>query len=443
MAIRFRWHNFRRFVDTGPVELAPVTLLIGANSGGKTSLHAPLLLLKQTLDARDPSIGLITRGRLVNVGSYADLIYRHDVSTPLRLELRWDTEEPEARAEPGRIPPVKIDVTFNLDEESHEVRLDSYQLDDAFGRTIVRRRRRRDGSFSLGGLPALGKSEAATAIRRARPRHFLFTGAEVFTHLFSEREARGEAPLLEPPVVAYLAPVSYSEAHIERVLEAISYVGPLRERPRRRYQLSDEMPPHVGVRGQYAPEILVRNRGTDLLANTERWLAQFGAGDRLEFAESDDTFAVTIRGRHDPPVNLADTGFGVSQVLPLIVQGFTADAGGLVIAEQPEIHLNPKFQALLANLFVDIAKRDVGVVVETHSEHLLLRLRTLVAAGEIDSDDVAIYYVEKKGRSSDVRRVPMTGNGHIDPELWPKDFFSESLTDSLRLAQLQRSRAAD
>jgi predicted ATPase len=87
----------------------------------------------------------------------------------------------------------------------------------------------------------------------------------------------------------------------------------------------------------------------------------------------------------------------------------------LTIAEQPEIHLNPRLQYVLADLFVEMANSDHRVIVETHSEHLLFRLRRLVADGKIDHKRVAIYFVEKVNGVSGIRRVDLLGNGHVCP----------------------------
>ena len=75
------------------------------------------------------------------------------------------------------------------------------------------------------------------------------------------------------------------------------------------------------------------------------------------------------------------------------------------------------------------------------SEHLLLRLRRLVAEGEIPASDLAIYFVEKVGQESTARRVSIHNNGHIDPQEWPKGFFTEALSDSIALANEQRRGA--
>jgi predicted ATPase len=172
------------------------------------------------------------------------------------------------------------------------------------------------------------------------------------------------------------------------------------------------------------------------------WVRRFDFGRALEVKPlSDDLFSLelvgTRNGKGRDKTNLADVGFGGSQVLPLVVQALTAPKESLMIAEQPEIHLNPRLQGVLADLFVDMAKQDRRVIVETHSEHLLLRLRTLVARGVIPPSDVALYFVEKRDGKSTVREIPITTKGHIEPDRWPVGFFEDGLKESLALATQQ------
>jgi predicted ATPase len=133
-------------------------------------------------------------------------------------------------------------------------------------------------------------------------------------------------------------------------------------------------------------------------------------------------------------------GFGLSQVLPLIVQGLYAAPGSWLVVEQPEIHLNPRLQARLGDLVVALNERSVGVILETHSDHLLLRLRRLLAQDEIEDDDFGLYFVDRDGNKSRVREVSVDQTGYIDPERWPVDFFDDSLRESLALALAQAGR---
>jgi predicted ATPase len=221
----------------------------------------------------------------------------------------------------------------------------------------------------------------------------------------------------------------------------------LREAPRRFYELSGDVPLQVGVKGELAPELLMRDG--NLLEEVNKWMARLGFGGWLEchgLDPSHDVFQLTYRwDGASPETNFADTGFGISQLLPLITQLVALRRNRILISEQPEIHLNPAAQAVVADLLTEVVRRRARVIVETHSEHLLLRLRYLVAENKLDATDFAIYYVERSPGSSvsHIRRVEIQENGHIEPKNWPKGFFAESFRESMALASSQARRAHD
>jgi predicted ATPase len=104
--------------------------------------------------------------------------------------------------------------------------------------------------------------------------------------------------------------------------------------------------------------------------------------------------------------------------------------------------LNPRLQAGLADLVVALSKRGIGLIIESHSEHFLLRIRRLLAEDSIAAEDVGLHFVERDRATSLVREVPLDQNGYIDPESWPREFFDDSLRESLALAAAQASRSS-
>ena len=130
------------------------------------------------------------------------------------------------------------------------------------------------------------------------------------------------------------------------------------------------------------------------------------------------------------------TGFGISQVLPVIVNGFMSPVNSITLVEQPEVHLHPRMQAKLADLFVDIVKSgnvngqaSRQYIVETHSEYFLNRLRALIATKKIDSTFVKIYSVEEAGQQgSTINNLAISPNGSF---LWPRHFMATDLDNTL------------
>jgi hypothetical protein len=456
----FRWQNFRGFESTGWVDVRPITIFVGSNNTGKSSLIAPLLLLKQTVRSRTPDVPLVSRGELANVGSFRDFVFRHELDRSVSFDLRMHSHKPDGDEEPlGRYAPGELRTEFSA--EQGNIVLNRYQVYDIFRRLYLSRKRTATGRYTLTGLTlpraAAGNRRAAqsdAAARSEHPHHFLFRGMSVIEaqleqsrHLESDDrdEPTETAPGFDVSEWAreYYQVASTTSAMVNTLLRETSYLGPLREPLRRVYELSGDPPRDVGTRGEFAPELLYRNE--DQLSEFRHWLSVFGLGRSIRATPSrEDAFSLYFpAGGGRPSVNLADVGFGASQILPMIVQGITAAEGQLLMMEQPEIHLNPRLQSRIADFLAFMASTDKGVIVETHSEHLLLRLRTLMASGEIDDDDVAIYFVDREKGRSRVRPIPVRANGYIAPSDWPRGFFQDSVREALALAtEQERSRGS-
>jgi predicted ATPase len=233
---------------------------------------------------------------------------------------------------------------------------------------------------------------------------------------------------------------------LEDIFESdnISYVGPLRAYPQRYYFL-DESNSSYNIdaqNGQRLAEILKRDKV--LCDKINNWLKDFEIKFSVkELRDIIHNIKVTQNGLK---LDITDVGFGYSQILPILVQGFMSENKSLNIIEQPEIHLHPKMQASLADLFIDIIisstqkkytqSSDISeqktFLIETHSEYMLKRLRRRIAEGKISSNDVAIYFIESRNNtnkdSAILKRVNVSQMGDID---WPKDFYITSLDDDI------------
>ena len=221
--------------------------------------------------------------------------------------------------------------------------------------------------------------------------------------------------------------------------EMVSHVAPLRAYPKRYYFL--DVAATGSTQGDNIVELLREN--PELRAEVNEWLSKFDINVNVEqFREIIHRLTVK-RDNLGFELDITDVGFGLSQVLPVITQSFLAHDSSLALIEQPEIHLHPNMQADLADLFISASRvgRDEisgpRLVVETHSEYLLNRLRRRIAEGKISSQDVAIYFVER-GRNGDtsstVRRVEIASGGAFE---WPIEFFESTIEDTVEFLALQ------
>jgi predicted ATP-dependent endonuclease of OLD family len=228
-------------------------------------------------------------------------------------------------------------------------------------------------------------------------------------------------------------------------LNEVEFLGPFRTNPQRLYMLTGESPKNVGRHGERALEILLQDekrRGKakkNLLPMLSQWMKEAEIAKSVDTASiSDRYFELIIENYHTGEIeNLADVGFGCSQVIPVLIAGFNVRENGIFIVEEPEIHLHPKAQAELGSLFYAMYKRGIQLFIETHSEHMLLRIQSHVARGDISAKDVNVFYIDPagKGKRKMIYRIPIGEDGYFMEE-WPKGFFPEKLREAKRLAGL-------
>lgn len=221
----------------------------------------------------------------------------------------------------------------------------------------------------------------------------------------------------------------------------INYVSPLRASPKRYYFL-DKARYNTSLDtldGDAIAEILKDKSAIKTKVNN--WLKKFNL--KIEISHLEDIIHKVTVSQNSLDLDITDVGFGISQVLPVIIQGFLSKSNSLTLIEQPEIHLHPKMQADLADLFIDIInplsrkKPSKYLLIETHSEYLLKRIRRRMAEGTLNIDDVAIYLIdpEEEKNSASITELKIENKGAFE---WPKDFYSEELLkDTVQFLKLQ------
>lgn len=391
------------------VEIAPLTILAGANSSGKSSLLQPLLLLKQTLEASYDPGPLKLDGPHVRFSEATQLFWRGKTDEPLRVGMKLGkvlNEVEFAVNKPNRkdFIPLRINK-MNIGDSKHKIEITEGPLDKSLGEQL------RELSFLPSPLSHLGVEFAEQFnLRVQRNRCFL--------NVYVEATATNLGSFAHPSVI--------------NALRQIIHVPGLRGNPERTYEVTAVGTTFPGIFEAYTASLVAdweRNNPAKLTALTND-LKQVGLTWKVSARRIDDT-KVELRvgrmpasqkgGAHDL-VSIADVGFGVSQVLPVLVALQVAQQDQIVYIEQPEIHLHPKAQASMAQLLVNAAKRGVRVVIETHSSLLLTSIQTLVASGEIDFDKVRLHWFsrnEKTGESQ-IATAQLSTSGALGD--WPQDF---------------------
>ncbi|WP_441290657.1 DUF3696 domain-containing protein [Sorangium sp. KYC3313] len=250
---------------------------------------------------------------------------------------------------------------------------------------------------------------------------------------------------------------------VTRVVQVVftqlfKYLGPLRDEPKPVYPMEGAVDPSdVGLRGEFTAAVLDLHKHRRIVSIPSScfalsqsqivrkemslqdavldWLNYLGVVRKVETRDR-GIFGHELRvatGNTDTLHNLVHVGVGVSQVLPILVMSLMAETGSILVFEQPELHLHPKVQTLLADFVLSMALLGKQCIIETHSEYIINRLRLRAAEDPADSIQalLALYFVEKEGAKSRYRMVNINEFGAIGD--WPEGFFDQAPQEAERI----------
>ncbi len=467
MILELSANNFKSWKNINQMKFSQITGLFGANSSGKTSILQLLLMLKQTVDSPDRAQPLIfdTDKGFANLGTFQDVIHAHKLSSHLTWSIRWKTPQKlciEDSSQQNKTLFEGDTIAFKgvvKGDTSKQITLSiSYDFaDHSF--SMVAQHPELDTEYKLKangteGPPFVAYFEDKT------PYKLEANGTDDFKFA----KEKGRTWPLPAPIKCYGFPeqvkyyyknagfLSDLQLSFEKLFNGLYYLGPLREYPKRQYTWGGEEPSDMGQRGERTVHALLasqqRGKNISLGKGKKRksleeyvafWLKELGLIHSFQLEPiSHDSNLYRVRVQKTPDsskVLLTDVGFGVSQILPVLVLCYYVPENSIIILEQPEIHLHPSVQAGLADVFIDATqKRNVQIIFESHSEHLLRRLQRRTAEEKIKADDTSLYFCESKNGSSTLSSLQLDNYGNI--KNWPKDFFGDEFGE---IAAMTRS----
>ena len=451
MITELRAQNFKSWQDTGALQFAPLTGLFGANSSGKTSILQVLLMLKQTVESPDRNrvLHFGDDRSLVDFGTFYDLLYTHKTDLTLQLDLSWKLSRPLPFTRTHLFPINNLTFHTEIHEENDRILVDRFHY--------------------AADNNEFGMERAIKNKKRERNQYELIHGD------YQAIRNPGRAWNLPPPVKCYSFPDEASGYYqnlgflsdfvlaFENLFSQITYLGPLREYPQRSYIWSGERPQDVGLSGEEAIPALLAARAEGLtsprLVKVRRshkpieqrileWLQEMELIDSFSLepiAENRKDYEFRVKkNQTSSEVLITDVGFGVSQLLPVLVLCYYVPEYSTIILEQPEIHLHPKVQSELADVLIDVVKnRNIQIILESHSEHLLLRLMRRIAEEEISVDQTALYFCQINDGTSEIERLDVDEYGNI--RNWPQNFFGDEMGDLVEKtkAEMQRRKVIE
>jgi len=381
--------GFKSIGTPQTIEIAPLTILAGANNSGKSSIMQPLLLLKQTLLSTVDPRGLKQQGPLVSLA--AGELWHFDRRT-------------------GTVPGMDLDFTFSA-----------------------------DATATLCVGPNMGRVDFTHVSFKTRSESFEYpnpqgNGSEVVLDRFFPRT--GDRHSNRPPVMEDFATILQRTIHLPPVRRLEPSDGPA-VLPA---TLEDRFDSYVASILQYWQESAPASVAFERVQKDMQFLG-VSVGVSLHLPAYQQIEVSVFPERTTYTTRPSNVGFGITQALPIVVGLLFAEPGDLVHVEEPEAHLHPRAQVELTRLIAEAANRGVRVVIETHSALMLREVQTLVARGAIAPSDVRLHWFQRDAESFETRVTSATIDEQGTFGDWPEDFDEVNLDSEKRFLDATFSRS--
>ena len=459
--------NYKSFKDETTVEVKPLTLLCGVNSSGKSSIMKSLLMIKQSFQNRNPRGEVTYNDKYVNNGDFNSIAFSNSESVCIANEFEIKSDSVNDRdtykelyriifgkniksQDLKRIPVytknpfvlffcieiknkkiIKYKITLNHSKLINKINvLFSFDRDNLYHITV---KNLRINNYSMNGQSINCQSINTVCY---------FEGITV-TNLYANN----------PPKDIDIQPVfSFITLLLKNVSTqyqySIEHIAPLRNTPSRLY-ISDSSYSSVGISGENSIQLLneiSEETAFNVLAPTDdsiitdysryriedvvnSWLEYMNLG-KYRIKKSDEEIIRFFIEKQ----SIADVGFGVSQILPIIVEGCIMKQYQTLLLEQPEIHLHPKAQMKIADYLLSLALCKKNVIVETHSDHVINRLVRRCLENPKLIDLISILFLSKDDEG--VTRIkPVHIDQHLGIDKAPIDFFDQYATETDMIIQ--------
>ena len=501
--------NFKPFSQTEAVRMAPITLIYGPNSAGKSSIIQSLIMMTQTINGQKSKVNsdLITKGSLVDLGNYASIIHRHEIDKTLSFEYEFSQPDTARKRSEDFAEIVKVVMNFesgdnkgisfpslseysftarvmagdiaiqvsrsikggsnqgNLDGEDEKEELAAADLFEFGPQTDLKMvndyANTRMNTRGVGSSKNLNNIFASTLktmkfrkgtdsfyARMSSTPPYLPTNLAISRN---DREnsmgARDEKYHFQRGVEDLLQRCDFK---LRRELSSIIYLAPLRSYPSRYYFMEGMPNDYVGSKGEDVVPLLFQSKSSSgerffLIKKLNQCCKDFGIPYTFEVSNkgdpiTGDVIVLTLKDtRTGVKVGPSDVGFGIGQLLPILVQGMILSENSkgpgsrIICVEQPEIHLHPRLQASMADFFISTAAKNNNIqwILETHSEALVTRLQRRIREKKISSRDVSILYINPLGKKgSTIQELRLDDDGEFI-DLWPDGFFVETFNDMM------------
>lgn len=453
--------NFKRFNETSVDLSSKITVLVGPNSSGKSSILKALLAMKQTASPTNENEALATQGDFVDLGVYKDYIYNHDITRRLEISLSLKGEDFPLPKGLRTSDEMIFGVKLGHDHVTEQSRVFEISINNSIDNepifTITKKITR--DSFSL-KIPPTSAERLLKGLKVGEKEYQ--SVQKVWTSGVSLRVDDRYQIAPETPKSGNAStfdyahyPIFLARTLIQSVFRTLDrdifYIGPLRRSPSRSYGRTGHLL-SVGPAGEHTPSVLanlkaraakersVQQLQRKRLSQLQSWMEKLFPGRSVDAKSLDELVKLMIGRENSQGEAISDVGFGISQILPILVQMAVMPDNSSLLLEQPELHLHPSAQTTLAEIIASASESGRRFIVETHSEHFVRGLQLAVSnekakkrnSARLKPEEVSFLYVPASPKRPETLKLNEWGEFTTE---WPKGFFDEGYRLTMQLLE--------
>jgi len=461
--------NFKGFKNLEGIDLKPITILCGTNSCGKSSIIQSILALKQSMENKIQKIPLKLNGRYVKLGNFNNVVYQQKKESML-LGFKYKLERNRANQSSLRL--IINNFKSFKDNFDYEIK-NEIEFNNENNNTFIKKYKalllKNGNEISSIELKKIKKNKyqiTPTNIKnnfvrnKNKTLNTEFTATVIFEGLMPKIIEINSKNFGIEKIISIQEFFSLFSNSIKEEMDLINYIGPLRKEPARKY-IYEEDNIMIGNKGENAPFIYALENDRDIknyfhfdIINQQFKMVHskkiseiikewFEIMNINGFSHKFDSGVISLNfnsnNSKETFVSIADVGFGISQIFPILLEGIRMKKNSTLILEQPEIHLHPKLEMNLADFFISLALSNKKLLVETHSENIINRLVRRVLENPELKNMIGIYFLDNEKEGIDIKKV------EVNPETgtlnWPQGFFDQNANEqSLIIEAILKNR---
>lgn len=438
--------NFKCFQETD-IKLAKITLLTGENSSGKSSLLYGLLFPFQSDGF---PINLSPNGKYVTMGDFTEISFNNSTNNQIELAISINNKQGQEISYKTIWkfnPQTQMPSLYYLESKSRKFNLEIKQGNDTWLLNFNQFDNEKphletdNGGVSNNSISDLTQSADSLAISNIINDLTQVKAVEIKENIknlqFESVNELLNKLLAKKGYISIRFEIEKFLILLNNLSKNLNFISSFRLQPERTYYQKNKL------------DYKILSDGTNYIDQILQW--EYGNGTEFQtlkktLKELDLLQSIKVKklpsGRFEPRVqvkkkgiwaSLTDVGFGISQLLPILVADLQLPNLSALLLAQPEIHLHPSVQAALATYFVkQVNKTNKQYIIETHSEYLLNRIRLAIVKGELNPTDVAVYYFENSVEGSITHPIDFTKDGQIKNA--PSGFFDTYMIDTMDIA---------